>query len=64
MKCPGNLTYLRLKIDTVKKYSSGADLEIVAGEGSTQDMIFLQAFLYVFPSSLIALGATSNQVLL
>ena len=41
MKCPGNLTYLRLKIDTVKRYSSGADPEIFAGEGSAQDMIFL-----------------------
>ena len=48
MKLPGNLTYLRLKIDTVKKYSSGADPEIFAGEGSAQD-IFLYAFLYSFP---------------
>ena len=41
MKCPGNLTYLILKIDAVKKYSSGADPEIFAGEGSAQYMIFL-----------------------
>ena len=40
MKCPGNLTYLILKIDTVKKYSSGADPEIFAGKGSAQYMIF------------------------
>ena len=40
MKLPGNLTYLGLKIDTVKKYSSGVDPEIFAGEGSAQD-IFL-----------------------
>ena len=63
MKCPGNLTYLKLKIDTVKRYSSGADPEIFAGEGSAQDMIFLNAFLCGFPFQL-ALGATSNQVLL
>ena len=41
MKRSGNLTYLRLKIDTVKTYSSGADPKIFAGEGSAQDMIFL-----------------------
>ena len=63
MKLPGNLTYLKLKTDTVKKYSSGADPEIFAGWGPLK-IYFCKRFCTVFPSSLIALGATSNQELL
>ena len=41
-------TNIKLSIDTVKWYSSKADLETFTGKGSVQDL-FLQTFLYDFP---------------
>ena len=39
MKRSGNLAYLRLKIGTAKRYSSGADPEIFAEGLSVQDTV-------------------------
>ena len=44
MKRSDSLPYLRLKIDTVKRYSSRADPELFAGLESAQDIVFLQKF--------------------
>ena len=65
MKRSGKLSYLRLKIDTAKKCSSGADPEIFAGEVSVQDTVyyFCKRFCTIFTFSLIALGVTCQHVL-
>ena len=47
MKRSGNLSYLTLKIDTAKRYSSGADPEIFAQEVSVQDLYNIFANIFV-----------------
>ena len=63
MKRSGNLPNLRLKINTVKRYSSGADPEIFPEEGLLKIKYFCKRFYTIFLFSLIPVGAISRHVL-